>query len=75
MIDGHYIQRMQRYEAIRREAEQWHLARAVGYREDGALRSLAARFRGWLSQRPSRLIASSDDALIGRTGYGGEECS
>jgi hypothetical protein len=63
MMDGRYIQRMQQYEDMRREADVWRLARAAGmakYPNFGLLRSVAGRLLGWLS----RSFARSEAAYI-----------
>ncbi len=63
MMDGHFIQRMQQYEDMRREADQWRLARAAGmakYPSFGLLRSIAGRLWGWLA----RSFARSEAAYI-----------
>lgn len=66
MMDGHYIQRMQQYEDMLREAEQWRLARAMGmakYPNLGLLRSIAGRFWGWLSRIISPQVGSEQSSL------------
>lgn len=70
-LNGHYEMRRQHYQDMLREAEENRLARELGFTETNTLHSLAAKFWGWLSQRPVPRIASNDDSLIRRTRYDG----
>ncbi len=70
-VNGHYEMRRQQYQAMLREAEQYRLARELGFTEAGALRSIAARLWGRLSRIIAPEVTSSDEALIRRTRFGG----
>ncbi len=50
MMDMRYEIRMQQYRDMLREAEEYRLARALGYREADMLRSMAAKLWARLSQ-------------------------
>jgi hypothetical protein len=54
-----------------REAEQYRLARELGFTEVGALGSIAAKLQAWLFRITSPEVTGSDDALIRRTRQGG----
>jgi L-amino acid N-acyltransferase YncA len=70
MMGRHHEIRMQQYQNMLREAEQYRLARELGFIESGTFRSLAAKLQAWLSQLTSREIASSDEAFISNTRIG-----
>jgi hypothetical protein len=70
-IDGHYEMQRQKRQDRLREAEHYRLARELGFTEAGALRSIAAKLRAWLSRIISPEVTGSDDALIRQTRYGG----
>ena len=47
-VDVHKIRQRQRYEYLRREAEQYRLAQELGFTAADTLRAWASRLRGWL---------------------------
>lgn len=67
-VYGHYEMRRQQYQDMLREAEEYHLARELGFREADALRSIAAKLWAWLSQIRSPKVTSSEEALMRRHG-------
>ena len=56
MIDGNYIERMQRYEAIVREADERRLLHAAGGRYEHSVGTLSAILAG-VRTRLSRITA------------------
>ena len=71
MNDMRYELRRQQYQEFLREAEEYRLARALGYREADMLRSMAAKLWARLSQIISPEVTRRDEALIRRTRSGG----
>jgi len=71
MNDMRYELRRQQYQEFLREAEEYRLARALGFREADALRSIAAKLWARLSQVISPEVTNSDEALIRRPRSGG----
>ncbi len=74
-VNGTYEMRRQQYQDMLREAEEYRLARELGFTEAGTVRVLAAKLRAWLSQIISPEVTSRDAALIRRPRSGGSQSS